>query len=170
MLNLPLTWEHFFLQLIHKHEFALTPVLHILLGHLTDLIVVFGASVQEHITFVFPTFTFNRFLASPLFHFFSFLLSSSSFSAIMIRSSVYSNCQGYPTLSGQGKALMIMIKLSGLNTDLLWTVADIFTGRVVLQLLIFFLMNKGIEDAFNDPHHLFFLPQTSVISLELYIS
>ena len=75
----------FFLQLIHKNEFALTPVLHILLGHLTDLIVVFGVSVQEHITFVFPTFTFNRFLASPLFHFFSFLLSSSSFSAIMIR-------------------------------------------------------------------------------------
>lgn len=56
------------------------------------------SSFSEHVVestsfFFFPRFTFNAFLSSPVFCFFSFLLSTFNVSVVMARSSAYSKSQ-----------------------------------------------------------------------------
>ena len=101
-----------FLQLKQRIEFAPTPFQHTPHVNLTDVILVTKALCLEHMTFVFPMFTFSPLNSNPSFQFFSLIFNSSSDSATMKRSLAYNSSQVHTILNSCDRTSITMIKMS----------------------------------------------------------
>lgn len=120
-LNLPLRPEHFlcthFLQLLHKIEFTPTPAEQTAQGNSSDLILVFGVSYLEQITFIFPKLTLSCASSSnPSFLFLSLFSSSPRVSTTMTKQPAYKSPRGGPTRNSSDRAPMTIIKKRRLKT------------------------------------------------------
>src|SRR5215467_954378 len=119
LLKLPFTPEHFActqnLHLLHLMEFLFTRVPHTEQGSISLLYVVSAPS--PIIIFVLPTFTLRPLLSKEFFHSVYLLFNSGKLSAIITKSSAYSNSNSKPRLTPSLSTSMTVMNNRGDNTD-----------------------------------------------------